>query len=160
MSDPNFNDNKFVRYFAGMIIAMIALTAILMVLASFQAAEVNERLQAEADQERLPTVVEQIAPIGKVAIGAVASSIPTANAAPRSGEEVYNGACAACHTAGVAGAPRTGDKAGWAARIAKGIETLYASAINGIGAMPAKGGQNISDEEVKAAVDYMVEASK
>lgn len=65
--------------------------------------------------------------------------------------------CAACHDNGVAGAPAMGDAAAWAARLEKGADELYASAINGIGAMPAKGGNpNLSDEEVEAIVDHMI----
>ncbi|OJA06172.1 cytochrome c5 family protein [Halomonas sp. QHL1] len=65
--------------------------------------------------------------------------------------------CAACHDSGVAGAPAMGDADAWAERLDKGSDELYASAINGIGAMPAKGGNpNLSDEEVMAIVDHMV----
>ena len=65
--------------------------------------------------------------------------------------------CAACHDNGVAGAPTKGDSEAWAARLEKGADELYASAINGIGAMPAKGGNpNLSDEEVMAVVDYLM----
>ena len=79
----------------------------------------------------------------------------------KSGEEVYNGACVACHGAGIAGAPKTGDIAVWAPRIAKGINVLYEHAIKGFNAMPAKGGQvALSDDEVKAGVDYQVAKSK
>ena len=69
--------------------------------------------------------------------------------------------CTACHTAGVAGAPRFGDKAAWSPRIAKGKDALYHSALTGKGAMPAKGGNpSLSDADVKAAVDYMAAAAK
>lgn len=65
--------------------------------------------------------------------------------------------CAACHDNGVAGAPAMGDADGWADRLDKGTDELYANAINGIGAMPAKGGNpNLSDEEVMAIVDHMI----
>ena len=81
------------------------------------------------------------------------------------GETTYKQACAACHAAGVAGAPKVGDKANWAPRITQGNEILYTHAIKGykgkIGFMPAKGGfVAMSDANVKAAVDYMVAASK
>lgn len=71
---------------------------------------------------------------------------------------LYSGAgCAVCHANGIAGAPKMGDSAAWTARLAKGTDALYASAINGIGAMPAKGGRpNLSEEEVMALVDYMI----
>ncbi|MBT2775145.1 cytochrome c5 family protein [Halomonas sp. ISL-60] len=74
------------------------------------------------------------------------------------GEALYaSSGCVACHASGVAGSPMLGDSEAWAARLEKGADELYASAINGIGAMPAKGGNpNLSDEEVMAIVDYMV----
>jgi len=80
----------------------------------------------------------------------------TAQAEP-DGEAVYNSACMACHMTGAAGAPIMGDTGAWAPRLEKGIDELYANSINGIGAMPPKGGfTNLSDEEVNAAVDYML----
>jgi cytochrome c5 len=83
----------------------------------------------------------------------------------RDGQQVYQASCLACHDTGLAGAPKLGDKGQWAQRIAKGLDTLYASAVNGVqgsaGAMPAKGGNpTLSDAEVKAAVEYMVARSK
>lgn len=72
------------------------------------------------------------------------------------GKGVYEANCAACHGAGVAGAPKLGDKAAWAPRLTAGTEALYASALKGKGAMPAKGGNaGLSDADVKAAVEYM-----
>lgn len=82
-------------------------------------------------------------------------------AAERSGEDVFKAACTVCHTAGVAGAPKLGDKAAWAPRIAKGKEALYTSAIKGIRAMPPKGTcATCTDGELKKAVDYMVSKAK
>ena len=78
-----------------------------------------------------------------------------------SGKAVYDRACAMCHAAGVAGAPKLGDKAAWGPRIAQGNDTLYTHALKGFqgkaGVMPPKGGNmSLKDEDVKAAVDYMV----
>lgn len=76
-----------------------------------------------------------------------------------SGSKVYRASCSACHDSGVAGAPKLGDKAAWGSRIAAG--NLHANALNGKGAMPAKGGNaSLSDADVKAAVDYMVSQAK
>ncbi len=88
-----------------------------------------------------------------------------AGTAMADGKAVYNSGCAACHATGVAGAPKMGDKAAWAARIGQDKETLYGHAINGFqgetGVMPPKGGfMNLSDDEIKTAVDYMIEANK
>lgn len=99
----------------------------------------------------------------------IAAAIPApvaAGAAPvAGGEGVYKSACVACHSAGVAGAPKSGDKAAWAPRIAKGKPTLYEHAIKGFqgaaGVMPAKGGNAaLADADVQAAVDYMVALNK
>jgi len=73
---------------------------------------------------------------------------------------LYNQVCSACHATGVAGAPKVGDKTAWAPRAAQGIDTLTASAIQGKGAMPPKGGSSASDADIKAVVTYMVGASK
>lgn len=77
-------------------------------------------------------------------------------------QAIYNRTCANCHDAGVAEAPRLGNAEEWAPRLEKGIETLYGSAIDGLPpAMPAKGTCfDCSEEELKAVVDYMVEASE
>lgn len=88
-----------------------------------------------------------------------------AGVAMADGESVYNSGCGACHATGVAGAPKTGDKDAWTARVTQDKETLYGHAINGYqgeaGVMPPKGGfMNLSDDDVKSAVDYMVGASQ
>jgi cytochrome c5 len=77
------------------------------------------------------------------------------------GEATYNKACVACHATGAADAPKLGDKAAWGPRIAQGTDVLYTSVLKGKGAMPPKAGQvNLSDDVIKAAVDYMVSKSK
>ena len=75
--------------------------------------------------------------------------------------KTYRTACAACHMTGAAGAPKTGDKAAWKARIAAGMDTMVLNAIKGKGAMPPKGGRmNLTDAQIKSAVAYMVGESK
>lgn len=77
------------------------------------------------------------------------------------GEAVYNQACMTCHMSGAAGAPIKGDSEAWEPLLEKGIDTLYENSINGVNAMPPKGGNmRLSDEEVKAAVDFMVETAE
>jgi len=94
--------------------------------------------------------------------GAVASAAPAAQqGGAADGKKVYDATCTACHTAGVANAPKPGDKAAWAPRMKQGMDTLVQSAIKGKGAMPPKGGAaNLSDAEVRAAVEFMVSQSK
>ena len=102
--------------------------------------------------------------INKIA-GATAApaAAPTAAAAggAGAGKATYDKVCFACHATGAAGAPKFGDKAAWAPRIAQGKDKLHQSALHGKGAMPAKGGNPaLPDADVMAAVDYMAAAAK
>jgi cytochrome c5 len=99
---------------------------------------------------------EPAAPVAVAAAPAPGAPAPaTANAGK--GKSVYDAACTVCHAAGIAGAPKAGDKAAWAPRLKTGMETLYTSSIKGKNAMPPKGGNlSLTDADVKAAVDYMV----
>jgi cytochrome c5 len=88
-------------------------------------------------------------------------AITASGAALADGAKTYKEACQACHMTGAAGSPKLDDKAAWAPRIAQGKDALYANAINGKGAMPAKGGRaDLSDDAIKAAVDYMIAQAK
>jgi cytochrome c5 len=95
---------------------------------------------------------------------AAAPAAATAAAAPAAaadGKKIYETTCVACHGAGLAGAPKFGDKAAWAPRLKEGMPAVYQIALHGKGAMPPKGGNmSLSDADVKAAVDYMVNAAK
>ncbi len=124
--------------------------------------------QAAAPAAGAPAVAE---PAAAAAPAAPALAAATPAAAPASasasvdtGKALFNTACIACHGAGIAGAPKVGDKAGWAARIAQGNAVLYDHAIKGFqgkaGVMPPKGGSAAPDADVRAAVDYMVAAAK
>lgn len=112
-----------------------------------------------------PRLIARIAPHGKVCFdgGECDITINVLSAAvdgqPRDGKTIYGAVCKTCHDSGLVGAPKMGDKGGWASRIGKGKDALYQSAINGIGAMPAKGGADIADEEVQNAVDYIISQS-
>jgi cytochrome c5 len=91
----------------------------------------------------------------------IAGSLLVVAEAHAAGKDVYEATCAACHATGAAGAPKLGDKAAWAPRIATGAGALHASALKGKGVMPAKGGNAaLSDADVTAAVDYMMGQSK
>ncbi len=108
----------------------------------------------------------RIQPIGEVCLegeecGEAAAPTQTASSGPRSGSEVYDAVCMACHTTGAAGAPVIGDTGAWAPRIDQGMETLIDHAINGYNAMPAKGGcASCPDEEIKNAVEHIVSQSQ
>jgi cytochrome c5 len=99
-----------------------------------------------------PTAAAAPAPVPAAAAPAAA-----AQSDPAKGKAVYDKACMMCHAAGVAGAPKAGDKAAWAPRLQSGTDPLYAAALKGKGAMPPKGGNvALPDADVKAAVDYLV----
>lgn len=124
-------------------------------------------LQVQARTGTAEQIAERLKPSGELCLqGMECGGVTAAPAATaRSGDAVYNSICMACHNTGVAGAPKKGDVAVWAPRIAQGIDTLYEHSIKGFtgntGMMPAKGGNpSLSDEEVKAAVDFMVNASR
>jgi cytochrome c5 len=97
------------------------------------------------------------ATIAPAAVAVVAAAAP---AQANGGEAIYKQVCVACHAAGVAGAPKSGDKAAWAPRIATGLDMLTQSVVKGKGAMPPKGGSAASDAEIRSAVEYMVSLNK
>ena len=101
----------------------------------------------------------RIQPVAKFELAKAAA--PAAGGAPKDGATVFNTICGACHNTGAAGAPKAGDKAAWAPRLGQGKDALYKSAIAGKGAMPPKGGAgDLSDGEIKAAVDHLIGLSK
>jgi len=91
--------------------------------------------------------------------GTMAASSSDAGAS-MSPEQMYQSACLACHTTGAAGAPKIGDAAAWAERAQQGIDTLVTHAVNGIGAMPPRGGSQFDDDQIRAVVEYILENSK
>jgi cytochrome c5 len=124
------------------------------------AAEVAAAPAAEAAPVQAAAPAAKAEPV-KTAAAEAAPAQAAAPAAAIDGEKVYKGICFSCHDVGVAGSPKFGDKAAWAPRIATGAEALYNNAVNGKGAMPAKGGNPaLSEAEIKAAVDYMVANAK
>ena len=127
--------------------------------------------------EPAPAPAAAEVPADATATAAAAAPSPVATPAPAAapaaapaiasadvGKKAYDAACIACHGAGIAGAPKFGDKAVWTARLGQGANVLYEHAIKGFqgktGFMPPKGGSTLPDAEVKAAVDYMVGAVK
>ena len=98
-------------------------------------------------------IAERLQKVGTV-------EVRDANRPLEEGATVYKTQCAACHAAGVAGAPKFGDKAAWAPRLAAGFDEVLKIATQGKGAMPPKGGFTGSDADFAAAVHYMVDASK
>ncbi len=112
-----------------------------------------------------PAAAATPAPAAAPAPSAAVAQAPAAPAADNAaGKSVYNKVCSLCHGAGVAGAPKPGDKADWGPRIAQGQDVLYKHALEGFtgakGQMPARGGSQLGDDDIKAAVNYMVDASR
>lgn len=106
-------------------------------------------------------VEKRIAPVGQVAVAGAAAATGTAGSGAdtgpaRSGEQVVQATCASCHDTGVAGAPKIGDKDAWAQRADKGMEGMLEIAVNGKGAMPPRGGGDYNEQELRAAIEYML----
>jgi cytochrome c5 len=165
------HDRTFFDTFMLVLGILFAVTLVLLGLArviSGRSFEAHKQVDPVYQRELLA----RIEPVAKVAVAGQDNSAlePPAAETPVAavdlgGEEVYNQACVACHGAGVAGAPKLGDKGAWAARIAQGTDTLHKHALQGYtgkaGVMPAKGGRtDLSDQSVVNAVEYMVAAAK
>ena len=151
--------NQAPKMDAGSIVALLfSLVAILLtvyvLVSSLINTYINNSTKGEVDSTaKVSSAIEDIKAIGVSSTsGAPASSAP---AAARSGQEVYDAVCKACHAVGVANAPKLGDKAAWEPRVAAGMDSMMNIAINGKGAMPPRAGQNISDDELKTAIIYM-----
>ncbi len=165
------HDKKFFDTFMLVLGILVGIAVVLYVLARIVASNTQEK-NVIVDPANQAVVAERIAPVAKVAIAGKDNSalapVQAAAAAPAAelgGEEVFNMACMACHGAGVAGAPKYGDKAAWGPRIGKGLETLHKHALEGFqgtaGFMPPKGGRaDMADKSIMNAVDFMVAGSK
>jgi cytochrome c5 len=167
------HDKRFMDLFSLIIGVLVAIAVGLMVLALMVGSKTQLKALHE-DPAYEAQVNERLKPFGRVALAGEnvpetqagsGSAVPAPVAAPLSGAQVFNQACNACHGGGIGGAPRFGDKADWAPRIAQGMETVRRHALLGFqgkaGVMPPKGGWvNLSDAEVNAAVDYMINGSR
>lgn len=165
------HDRKFFDTFMLVLGILIGIAILLYVLARIIASGTQEK-HVITDPVNQAVVAERIAPVAKVAVAGQDNSalapVQAAAAEPAKelgGEEVFNMACMACHGAGVAGAPKYGDKAAWGPRIAKGMDTLHKHSLEGFqgtaGFMPPKGGRaDLADKSIMNAVDYMVTGSK
>jgi len=156
-------DKEFFTTFFAIMGGLAVLAIVLVIIAS--------RFGESTKYKPEEIVVENIKPVGEVYIAGesepeaapapAADAAATADAGAKSGEQVYNSNCVACHGTGAAGAPKLGDTAAWAPRIAAGMDSLLANATNGLKAMPPKGlCMTCSDAELQGAVEYMVNNSQ
>src|SRR5688572_31193414 len=169
-------DRHFINVFSAVIGALVAIALVLVGIS--RVVDSGPKGARDTDDPLMQASAhERIRPFGQVAVAGednaalairqtavpVAGGAPGAGAgvaAPMDGKSVFDAACAACHGTGIAGAPKIGDKAAWAPRIAQGAATLEQHAIEGFqgqaGLMPAKGGRtDLSDDAVRAAVEYL-----
>jgi cytochrome c5 len=166
-------DSHFFNNFSLVLGILFAVTIGLFAFTRHVGAE-HQAKQVKTDPRYLASVDERLKPAAHVAVAGqdnskltIESAAPptTASTVPADGTAAYETACVACHGAGIAGAPKVGDKAAWGPRIAQGKATLYAHALHGFngktGVMPAKGGRtDWPDDLVKQAVDHIVELNK
>jgi cytochrome c5 len=164
-------DQKFFDMYTLVIGTLIAIAIAIFVL-SKKMSDNTQGVYTRDVAEYQADLADRIRPVGEVNLASdeQGAATPTVITQPEpepvsttmSGPQVYNAACLACHGAGVAGAPVYGDAAAWAGRIAQGTDTLKQHALQGFsgaaGYMPPKGGRmDLSDAEIEAAVDYMIE---
>ncbi len=149
-----------------LLLAVLGLSVAGSALAAPSTKDVSPHAMGERSVYSERATIDRIKAVGSVCVegkecagapvAAAAAPVAAAGGAGRSGDAVYNASCSACHGTGAAGAPKVGDKGAWGPRIAQGKATLYQHALNGIRAMPPKGMcMTCSDDEIKAAVDYM-----
>jgi len=171
VSNPESSDTHFFNSFSVVLGILIVFTICIFAFArevgrDYQTRDVRDDplLKQEIAQNTAPFAREAVAGQDNSAL-AVATTPPAgasgaAAAVPTSGEQAFKEVCSACHGTGLNGAPKAGDRAAWAPRIAQGKETLYSAAIHGKGLMPPKGGTNWPDATIRMAVDYMVSLAK
>lgn len=159
MSSTETSDSGMYKMMGYVVIALTIFTLTCMILARIFGADSAD----PTDSVMRNALIERIAPVGKVRTAEMAAAegeaapvaVAVAAVSDLSGEELYNGGCAACHASGVANAPKLGDADAWAERNTLGLEALVASVINGKGAMPARGGSSYSDEDIERAVKHL-----
>ena len=148
-------------------VTIAVLVAIAIVISIIAINLVGEKAPSAWEEQK---VLNRIKPLGVLATtleeAKKASSVAEAPVVavasePMTAEQIYNTACMACHATGVAGAPKTGDAAAWAPRIAQGDDVLFEHATKGFKGMPPRGGSSqLTDEDVTAAIDFMVGKSQ
>ncbi len=139
------------------VVALAFLVPILIITLLSQYVANIRSIDKESPAMSNDAIAKRLKPVGELALAAADAGAGAAAAAGKpDGKKIYDASCVACHASGAAGAPKTGDKAAWAPRLKSGMNALYASVLNGKGAMPPKGGNAaLADADIKAAVDYL-----
>lgn len=162
------HDTHFFNTFSMVIGGLVVIALMIFALARTVAGHTEEP-EVYADVKYVASVDERIKPFAREAVAGSDNSAMAIDAAPQSGASaalpvpkdgpsLYEAVCKNCHGPGLIGAPKFGDHASWAPRIAKGKTLLYQHALKGFNAMPAKGSRtDLSDELIKAGVDFMVQ---
>ncbi len=117
-------------------------------------------MKAEPTAEEIAMNIQPVVSLAEMQNLASMMSTGGGDSAAQTPDQMYQAACLACHTTGAAGAPRIGEAGDWTERLGKGVDMLVASAINGIGAMPARGGSQLDDDQIRAVVEYILDNSK
>ena len=150
-------DAAFLRTFGLVLGFLVVFTIVIIIIARVVTSGSGERAASKVEQD---AINERLAPIASVNV-AGSSATDAAGAAPaaaKSGKDIVAAACNACHATGAAGAPKIGDKAAWQARFDAGMDSMMSNAINGKGAMPARGGNpSLTDDDIKAAIISMLQ---
>lgn len=162
------HDRIFIRNFSIVVAGMVAFTIVILLLAL----AIHNTQDREPGGAREAAKEERLQPVAGVYSGETGRAEAQAAAESAAAEEedqvafdgstdgqmIYQNVCAACHDSGAAGAPMVSDAESWGDRLDQGRDSLIQTAINGIGAMPPRGGRNdLSDEQVAASVDYMLD---
>jgi len=158
----NMSDGK-TSFFLGVLVFVLIVIGI----AIYVVADITSNaIERPRSNQNVVATTQRIEPIGQTNLASnpnpnLGEVVEVATAEIQfTADSAYQASCASCHAAGVLGAPKVGDKSQWSSRIAEGIEHLYSSAINGIGAMAPRGGSSLTDDQIKVVVDYMIENSK
>lgn len=156
MANPQQKTDFTTKFVLGISVVVLLVTVIFLVTRLINFID-QARAPAEPSATAQAMVEERIRPIGRVISAEVDAQ---AVAAPRAAADVYRAACAACHDTGAAGAPRKGDEPEWRRRMGQGFDTVLSHAINGIGAMPARGGDpSLSDDDMRQVVAFLLTES-
>ena len=169
MANPESSDRHFFNAFSLVLGFLIVFAIILFAFARLIGVD-SQSQYVKLDPMRLKEIDQNTAPFAHIAVAGhdntalAVLTAPKNNAAaanvPATGEQAFAQVCSACHSTGINGAPKMGDRAAWGPRIAQGKEALYSHAIEGKGNMPARGGTTWPDAAIRMTVDYMLSLNK